>query len=310
MRRRRLLLAAAVLIVAAGLAVALTTRDESPRVAHRSATRTTPSTRSAARRGAPARPTGHGPTTGPGSTTASASAPRLAMPGAHRAAHEAVPILMYHVIGNRRPGTPNPTLWVSPASFAAHVRALKRSGYHAVTVQDVWKAWHRHGTLPRKPVVLSFDDGYRGQVRDALPILARVGWPGVLNLELHNLADMGGTRAIERMIQAGWEIDSHTISHPDLTTVSPEALRHELVGSRRRLKRYFHVPVSFFCYPSGRYDDAVIAAVKDAGYLAATTTQLGWARPREDPFTLPRVRVDGGMTGQAVLQRMRAATGA
>lgn len=63
--------------------------------------------------------------------------------------------------------------------------------------------------------------------------------------------------------------------------------------------------MSFFCYPSGRYDAAVTAAVKAAGYRAATTTRLGWARPDEDPFVLARVRVDGGMSARAVLQRMR-----
>jgi peptidoglycan/xylan/chitin deacetylase (PgdA/CDA1 family) len=228
-----------------------------------------------------------------------------AMPGAHRAPHEAVPILMYHVIGTRGPSTPNPGLWVAPADFAAHVRALRRAGYHAVTLQAVWDAWHRHGKLPRKPVVVSFDDGYAGQVRDALPALSDVGWPGVLNLELHNLADIGGTKGVKRLIRAGWEVDSHTISHPDLTTLAPDALREEVAGSRARLRRLLGAPVRFFCYPSGRYDAAVVAAVKAAGYLAATTTELGWASPARDPFALPRVRVDGAMSAEAVLQRLR-----
>lgn len=228
-----------------------------------------------------------------------------AMPGAHRAPHEAVPILMYHVIGTRGPSTPNPGLWVAPADFAAHVRALRRAGYHAVTLQAVWDAWRHAGKLPRKPVVLSFDDGFAGQVRDALPVLSDVGWPGVLNLELGNLAGMGGTKAVKRLVRAGWEIDSHTISHPDLTTLGPDALREEVAGSRARLRRLFDAPVRFFCYPSGRYDAAVVAAVKAAGYVAATTTELGWASPGRDPFALPRVRVDGAMSAEEVLRRLR-----
>lgn len=290
LRRRRLAVSVAALALVAVLSIVVTSGGNDRRPADRRA------------------PAHAGRANGP-RTASSAQPPAVirtvSMPGAHRAPHEAVPILMYHVIGIRPPGTPNPTLWVSPTDFAAHIRALKAAGYHTVTLAQVWNAWHHAGKLPRKPLVLSFDDGYLGQVRFAMPTLARQGWAGVLNLKLGNLKDMGGTRAIKRMIRAGWEVDSHTITHPDLTTLGAQQLHDELVGSRTRLKRYFHVAVSFFCFPSGRYDDRVIAAVKDAGYRAATTTQLGWARPGADPFTLPRVRIDGGMSAQAVLARIR-----
>ncbi|MDX6689919.1 MAG: hypothetical protein QOG15_1376 [Solirubrobacteraceae bacterium] len=231
--------------------------------------------------------------------------PIASMPGAHLAPGEPVAVLMYHVIGVRPPSAPNPTLWVTPQEFTAQVKGLRKAGYNAVTLRQVWDAWHHGGKLPRKPVVLSFDDGYAGQVRYALPTLARRGWAGVLNLKLGNLKDMGGTRTVRRMTRAGWEIDSHTLTHPDLTTVPAQQLRRELVVSRARLRRYFHQAVSFFCYPSGRFDATVVAAVKDAGYKAATTVELGWAKPGGDPYTLPRVRIDAGMSPSAVLQRLR-----
>jgi peptidoglycan/xylan/chitin deacetylase (PgdA/CDA1 family) len=237
----------------------------------------------------------------------------LAMPGAHLAPHEAVPVLMYHLVGHRPPTAPYPALWVSPKAFLAQVHTLERAGNHGVTLQRLWDAWHHHGTLPSRPVVFSFDDGSYGQFANALPALARAGWPGVLNLKLGNLNDMGGPETIRRMVRAGWEIDAHTITHPDLTTVDAGRLEHEVAGARARIQREFHVPANFFCYPSGRYDDAVIAAVKHAGYRAATTTKPGWARPDGNPFTLSRVRVDGGMTAQGLVQRIadvRAARGA
>ncbi len=233
-----------------------------------------------------------------------------AMPGAHRAPHEAVPILMFHVIGYAQPSTPSPSLWVTPEQFRADVRALRDAGFHAVTLRQVWAAWHHDAKLPRKPIVFSFDDGYEGQVRDALPALRRVGWPGVLNLALKNLPDIGGTRGARRLIAAGWEIDSHTLSHPDLTTLSDADLRRELRESRARIKRLLGQPASFFCYPSGRYDARVSRAVRAAGYLAATTVVPGYARPTADPFALARVRVDGGMSTAALMQRVRALRGA
>ena len=207
-----------------------------------------------------------------------------------------VPVLMYHVIGTPPPSAPYPELFVSRRLFAAQIAALARAGYHAVTLDRVWRAWHGRAPLPRRPVVLTFDDGYRGDYGAAMPILRRHRWPGVLNLLVANLHRHGwGVRAwmVRRMIRNGWEVDSHTLTHPDLATVSSRRLRWEVRGSRAALRRLFHVPVRFFCYPSGAFDAAVIAAVRRAGYLGATTEIAGLAR-RSRPYTLARVRVAGG----------------
>lgn len=233
------------------------------------------------------------------------TAPVAALPGSHLAPREPVPILMYHRVERVKPGTPRRLLRVTREDFARQVRALKRAGYHAVTQRRVWRAWHAGGTLPSNPIVLSFDDGYRGQVTNALPILRSTGWPAVLNLTLRNLPGMGGTRAVKRMIRAGWELASHTRTHPDLRTLSPGELHDEVAGARHRLRRLFDVAVSFFCYPNGRYDDVVVAAVREAGHVAATTVVPGWAHP-DEPYTLRRVRVDGGMSAKALLERLRA----
>ena len=121
---------------------------------------------------------------------------------------------MYHVIGYVKPSTPNQELWVSPSTFSAQMRSLARAGYHGVTLQRVYDAWHGSAELPSKPVVISFDDGYYGQYRNARPTLLRHGWPGVLNLKLNNLADMGGVRNIKRMVADGWR--STTTPSPTL----------------------------------------------------------------------------------------------
>jgi peptidoglycan/xylan/chitin deacetylase (PgdA/CDA1 family) len=205
-----------------------------------------------------------------------------------------VPILMYHVLANPPSGAPYPQLYVKPADFAAQVRWLASQGYHAVPLRRVYDYWRGLRVLPPKPVVLSFDDGYHTDFTVALPVLRKQHWTGVLNLEVRNLQPVWGTRPgmVRKMIAAGWEVDAHTLTHPDLTTVSPAELKRQVAGSRAEIKRRFGVPVDFFCYPSGRYNDAVLAAVRAAGYLGATTTQEGLASPR-DLFTLRRVRVDG-----------------
>ncbi len=210
-------------------------------------------------------------------------------------ADRAVPILMYHVIAQPPSGAPYPDLYVPQPEFAAQMQWLKSRGYQAVTLDRVYAAWHGGAALPKKPIVLTFDDGSASIPRNALPVLRKLRWLGVLNLKLGNVRPRGGITAaqLQRLIRAGWAVDSHTISHPDLTTLSGAALRHEVADSRWTLQRRFRVPVRFFCYPAGRYDARVIAAVRAAGYLGATTTRHGLALSSA-PFELASVRVDGG----------------
>jgi peptidoglycan/xylan/chitin deacetylase (PgdA/CDA1 family) len=213
-----------------------------------------------------------------------------------------VPILMYHVVSSPPPGVPYPQLYVRPSDFAKQMRWLARDGYRAVTLLRVYDYWTRGRRLPKRPVVVSFDDGYLSQYTHAFRTLRAHHWPGVLNLQVSHLRPVGGLRPwrVRNLIATGWEVDAHTITHPDLTTVDAARLWREVDGSRALIRREFHVPVDFFCYPSGRYDAQVIAEVRRAGYFGATTENEGFARPPHF-FTLARIRVDGsdGVAGLA-----------
>jgi peptidoglycan/xylan/chitin deacetylase (PgdA/CDA1 family) len=224
-----------------------------------------------------------------------------------------VPILMYHVIADPRDGAPYPELYVRPRDFSAQMAWLERHGYHPVTLRAVWNHWHRGAPLPNRPIVISFDDGYRSVAHDALPPMRERGFPGVLNLTVKNLRVAGGLSAkqVRRLIAAGWELGAHTVTHAHLPSLSDRALAREVAGSRQQLRRQFKVPVDFFCYPAGRYDARVIAAVRRAGYLGATTTIDGLAVP-DRPYELKRVRVSrsDGVSGFATeLQRFAALSG-
>lgn len=202
-----------------------------------------------------------------------------------------VPILMYHVIEDPPASAPYPDLYVSAEDFRAQIEWLAEQGYEAVTLRQVERAWWRGGRLPEKPIVLSFDDGYVSQYEVAFKAMGELGWPGLLNLKA------GETdiykRQVREMVAAGWELGSHTVDHPDLTTLDPTALAEELTRSRRILRRRFGVPVTHLCYPAGRYNDAVVAATEAAGYTTATTTDPGLAES-SDPYRLKRIRVNRG----------------
>jgi peptidoglycan/xylan/chitin deacetylase (PgdA/CDA1 family) len=207
-----------------------------------------------------------------------------------------VPVLAYHVVGDPPPGAPQPGLYVSVADFRAQLDWLARHGYHPVTMDALWRHWTRGAALPPKPIALTFDDGYPEQVDVVRPLLRARRWPASLNLHIGNLTPA----RVRTLIAAGWEVDAHTFTHRDLTTLGPTDLRREVAGSRRWIQRVFGQPVRFFCYPSNRYDATVIAAVKAAGYYGAETENPMPASP-DDRFTLGRYEVlrTDGVTGLA-----------
>jgi peptidoglycan/xylan/chitin deacetylase (PgdA/CDA1 family) len=274
-RRQRLVAAAAILIVGAAIVAILVSADGGASKAARTAASRGRS-KAARRRGhtsgkvrnATPQP-GWQPYTGP------------------------VPILEYHVLGRPKTEVPYPDLYVPRASFRKQMDWLDEHGYEAVTLEAVEEAWYHGGTLPPKPIVISFDDGYRPQYTFALPTLRKHGWPGLLNLKAEG-SDLYESN-VKAMLAAGWELAAHTIHHSDLTTLEGAALEEEVAGSRKLLQREYGVPVKNFCYPSGRFDETVIAAVEAAGYVGATTEIPGLAS-KDHPYELARIEVLGSWT--------------
>ena len=203
-----------------------------------------------------------------------------------------VPILVYHALGPPPPGAPFPLLYVSYYNFEQEMAWLYHNGYQAVTLNEVLNAWYHGGTLPAKPIVITFDNGYPEQVRFAPHVMAKYGWPGVLDEITENHLPPS---YIWPVIHRGWEVDSHSLTHPDLVTATPAELRAQVYDSRVYLQKTFHIPVNMFCYPSSEYDTAVINAVKQAGYTAAVTEGHAYAF-RTEPYLLPRFEIEGGVS--------------
>jgi peptidoglycan/xylan/chitin deacetylase (PgdA/CDA1 family) len=225
--------------------------------------------------------------------------------GAGRPGAEPVPILMYHVIAAPPPGAPFPGLYVTPSEFSAQMRALKDAGWHAVTLDQVAANWKTGAPLGAgKPIVLTFDNGYQSQYTQALPVLRGLGWVADENMQLSGLPPSQGglgPAEIRGLLAAGWELDTQGFSHADLISLDAAQLNYQVAVARGVLERRYHVPVNWFCYPSGHYDATVVAAVKAAGYAGSTTVVPGWAHRTDDPYRLHRLRVLGGTTPQGLL---------
>jgi peptidoglycan/xylan/chitin deacetylase (PgdA/CDA1 family) len=215
---------------------------------------------------------------------------------------------MYHVINPPPAGAKFPGLYVSPQEFSAQMHALALAGFHAVTMDQMLANWTRGTPFPQgKPIVLSFDNGYQSQYTQALPVLRRLGWVGVENIQLTGLPPSQGGLSdgqVSGLVTAGWELDTQGISHADLITLGPSALHEQVAVARAEVERRYHVPVNWFCYPSGHYNSTVLAEVKAAGYVGSTTVVPGWASPSEDPYRLPRLRVLGGTSPRSLLAEL------
>jgi peptidoglycan/xylan/chitin deacetylase (PgdA/CDA1 family) len=225
-----------------------------------------------------------------------------------------VPILMYHVIAPPPAGAPFPGLYVPAPEFAAQMQALKSAGWHPVTLDQLEAYWTKGVPLgPGKPIVLTFDNGYRSQYVNALPVLQQLHWVADENIQLTGLPpSQGGLTSdqIKGLVSAGWELDTQGISHADLVALTPSALQAQVASARQTIEREYGVPVNWFCYPSGHYNATVVAEVKAAGYKGSTTVIPGWASPQSDPYRLPRLRVLGGTSPSALLAQIASAQSA
>jgi peptidoglycan/xylan/chitin deacetylase (PgdA/CDA1 family) len=209
-----------------------------------------------------------------------------------------VPIVMYHYIRvNPIPADQlGFNLSVTPASFNQQMDWLQANGYHPIDFDDLRAYFLGQSALPSRPVILTFDDGYKDLYTTAYPVLRAHNFKAVAYLVSGFLgAPNNVTREqVAEMDANGIQIGAHTYSHIDLTRTGNAELTRQLVDSRTDLEHLVGHPVVDFCYPAGRYDSRVIAAVQAAGYETATTTVPGTQHSVADRFTWSRVRVSGG----------------
>ncbi len=220
-----------------------------------------------------------------------------------------VPILMYHRINVSPPGTPSGErrLTVHPADFARQMRWLKQHGYRAVTQRELFGALFEGRRLGPKPILITFDDGYRDLYENASPVLARLGMPAtayVISSRTKNGYPLFLTWRLLRQLEArGIEIGSHTVTHAALTSLSDADALRELVQSRLAFERRLRHPMQWLAYPIGDYDARIERLAQRAGYVLAVTTEHGSVQSARRPLALRRLRVldSTGVAGLATM---------
>lgn len=208
-------------------------------------------------------------------------------------AARSVPVLNYHQIND----TAENALTVHVDQFEKQMKYLADNGYTAITPAEMLDAWQNGTPLPDKPVVITFDDGYVDNYKNAFPILEKYN----LRATIFLISDYVGMypnyltwSQISEMQDSGRiDFESHTLSHKQLDATSPEETKNQLEGSKQALEWHLGKTINFIAYPCGSYDDDLIRMTREAGYRAAFTVNYGLSDASENPFVLDRVPIFG-----------------
>lgn len=220
-----------------------------------------------------------------------------------------VSIFMYHQVGEFAPMRTHRATYCDHRNFRKQMALLHRLRYRVLRLSDAVEDLAK-GVLPKRAVVLTFDDGYQNFQRYAAPELARYGFPSTvfllsgmiggraewLKADGHDAADLLDAKAIRELQDAGVEFGSHGRTHRRLSTLDPVALRTEIAASKTELESLLGRSVRSFCYPYGDYTPAAVEIAREAGYDAGLTCIRGRARPSDAAFELPRMGVSFGVT--------------
>ncbi|MFF3303505.1 polysaccharide deacetylase family protein [Streptomyces sp. NPDC001741] len=219
---------------------------------------------------------------------------------------------MYHAVG-RRPADGAYGLSVSPGAFRTQMEILARRGFTPLTTAALGETWRSGRPLPPRPVLITFDDGYEGVHRHALPVLAEHGFAATVFVTtgwLRGPYDEGGGLdtmldwgQVRELAATGVEIGGHSHTHPQLDQLDDAALRAETVRCREILGGELGTPPLSFAHPYGYSTRRVRRSVRAAGFAQALAVGNALARRGQGPYALERVTVRRS-TGAAEFARL------
>ncbi|HEY8983471.1 MAG TPA: polysaccharide deacetylase family protein [Streptomyces sp.] len=211
-----------------------------------------------------------------------------------------VPILMYHAVADE-PSDATRELSVSPEAFGEQMGLIAERGLTPLTTAALAARWRSGRPLPPHPVLITFDDGYEGVHRHALPVLSRLGFPATLFVStgwIRGAYDTGGALGtmldwsqIRELADAEVEIGGHSHSHPQLDQLDDRSLHTELARCRDLVADELGALPASFAYPYGYSSRRVREAVRANGFAQALAVGNSLARRAQGPYALRRVTV-------------------
>jgi len=193
-----------------------------------------------------------------------------------------IPVIVYHHILP----VPSNYIAISPARFEQQLKFLKSEGYTGITARQLSDALSGQTQLPKRPVLLTFDDGRERQIRYAVPLLRQYGFTATFSVYPSAIHDRAGTfmsrSDLKRLAEMGFDVESHTVTHASMLKSRNETLTHyerrlrtELEQSKQTIERLTGEPVVALAYPFGYYDSFSADALAALGYKLGFTVDDG-----------------------------------
>ncbi len=226
-----------------------------------------------------------------------------------------IPIIYYHRIVESLDEAGKHGIYVTAGQFDKHLNYLKRSGFKTITFEEALEI--KRNCSEGKYVIISFDDGYEDNYRLAFPILKKYGFKAIIFLVAgleYNSWDtksnepklkMMNKQQILEMQDYGIEFGSHTLSHTDLTKVSLEEAKKELLESKKILKEKLGVEIKSFAYPYGNCNKAVKEIAREVGYELVYATDKAPLGLHEDLFQIRRIGIFPNTTVNGLARKVK-----
>ncbi len=218
-----------------------------------------------------------------------------------------IPILMYHKITDDDK-TYHHRTFVDKARFETQLKSLKLRGFSTLTLGEYCA--YRNGkrslkNFPKKPIMITFDDGYQNNLDYALPLLKKyhfkatwfiLGDRGIRNNDWdrddeQQLDALMSRQQLQQLLDNGMEIGAHTMTHAKLTELDDNNAYREIKQSKTALEKEFNIPIVSFAYPFGNYNQTMKALTQKAGFSCAVATDNGGMHIEDDLFEIFRVNM-------------------
>lgn len=203
-----------------------------------------------------------------------------------------IPVLMYHSIDNNEV-----FFTVKPEEFKRQMDYLKNNGYRVIKFSDLVNVLEFEREIPKKTVVLTFDDGYGDNCINAFPILKKYNFPatiflitGLIGDKINNAQNITlkalNWEQIKEMHNSGLiDFEPHTVNHEKIT-------EKEIIDSKKEIEEKLNKKCYFFAYPKGKYDNNAMKILKENGFKAARTVKKGKVKKGDNLFKLKTISVN------------------
>lgn len=224
-----------------------------------------------------------------------------------------IPAILYHnIVPEMTPGL-DPYLNISADSFAREMRALKNSGYNAITYEEYYNFVLYNTPLPEKPILINFDDGYLTNYLYAYPVLKELSMKATIFV----ITDRRGknpsgnphfswSQAKEMSDSGVIDIQSHTHTHQLSTSLTDRQLKYELETSKKLVERNLGKKCNVLAYPFGKANEREINAAREAGYMVVNLVDnVGMNTKENGTYYVERLTVSGEWSDDTLLEILR-----